>query len=80
MKHRIIKLKEGRPKNYSVEIKKISKTTDFASLVYSCCKRIPKGKVVTYSTIASAIGNPKAVRAVGSALRKNPHAPIVSIF
>ncbi len=34
--------------------------------------RIPKEKVSTYKLIAEALGKPKAFRAVGNALRKNP--------
>lgn len=33
---------------------------------------IPKGKVVTYSQIAKAVGHPKAARAVGNVLHRNP--------
>lgn len=33
---------------------------------------IPKGKVITYKQVAERIGNRKAFRAVGNALRKNP--------
>jgi methylated-DNA-[protein]-cysteine S-methyltransferase len=34
---------------------------------------IPRGETRTYSEIACAIGRPKATRAVGSALRRNPY-------
>ncbi len=44
---------------------------DFANKVFSACKRIPRGKVATYSWIARVIGNPKSARAVGNALNKN---------
>ncbi|PIO05852.1 cysteine methyltransferase [Candidatus Micrarchaeota archaeon CG08_land_8_20_14_0_20_59_11] len=44
---------------------------DFKQRVFEACKRIPKGRVATYSAIARAIGNPKAARAVGNALDKN---------
>ena len=44
--------------------------------VYSLCKRIPKGKVSTYGLIAKAMKT-KAYRAVGTAMRCNPYAPIV---
>jgi len=43
----------------------------FASKVLAAVKRIPKGKVTTYKFLARGIGCPKAVRAVGSALKKN---------
>ena len=33
---------------------------------------IPSGQVSTYSEIAQAIGSPKAVRAVGTAVGRNP--------
>ena len=46
--------------------------TDFQEKVYGVVRKIPKGKVLTYKEIAAAIGNPKAYRAVGNALNKNP--------
>ena len=36
---------------------------------------IPKGQLRTYSQVAKAIKNPKAVRAVANAIAKNPYAP-----
>jgi methylated-DNA-[protein]-cysteine S-methyltransferase len=39
--------------------------------------KIPRGKVTTYKRIAEMIGRPKAYRAVGNALHKNPLAPII---
>lgn len=44
----------------------------FSEDVYSACRLIPRGSVVTYFEIARAIGRPKAVRAVGNALKRNP--------
>lgn len=38
---------------------------------------IPSGTVATYGQIAAILGNPNAARAVGQALRRNPHAPVV---
>jgi O-6-methylguanine DNA methyltransferase len=50
----------------------------FADRVYKTLKgKVPKGKVTTYKALAQAIGKPKAARAVGNALNKNPHAPVV---
>lgn len=46
--------------------------TEFQQLVYEKTQEIPRGMVSTYKEIAAAIGRPKAVRAVGSALNKNP--------
>jgi methylated-DNA-[protein]-cysteine S-methyltransferase len=39
--------------------------------------KIPKGKVSTYKRIAQKIGRPRAYRAAGNALHKNPLAPVV---
>jgi len=46
--------------------------TDFERRVLLKTSEIPSGEVRTYSWVASEIGNPKAVRAVGSALARNP--------
>ena len=46
--------------------------TKFQLKVWNYLKKIPRGKVKTYSQIAIAIGKPKAVRAVGNAVGKNP--------
>ena len=45
--------------------------TNFQIKVWQALLRIPFGQLVTYQTIARAIGNPKAVRAVGSAIGRN---------
>ncbi len=44
----------------------------FQVKVWEALLRIPSGHVTTYSEIADAIGNPRAVRAVGTAVGKNP--------
>ncbi len=44
----------------------------FQIKVWEALLRVPTGQVTTYSDIASAIGNPKAVRAVGTAVGRNP--------
>ncbi|MEO0912136.1 MAG: bifunctional helix-turn-helix domain-containing protein/methylated-DNA--[protein]-cysteine S-methyltransferase [Pseudomonadota bacterium] len=44
----------------------------FQIKVWEALLRIPTGHVTTYSEIAGAIGNPKAVRAVGTAVGRNP--------
>jgi O-6-methylguanine DNA methyltransferase len=46
--------------------------TEFERAVLLKALEIPKGEVRTYAWIAAQIGHPAAVRAVGSALRKNP--------
>ncbi len=48
----------------------------FQIKVWEALLRIPSGHVTTYGEIAAAIGNPKAVRAVGTAVGRNP----ISLF
>ena len=48
--------------------------TPFQEDVYKALKKIPKGSITTYGAIAKYLGT-KAVRAVGTAVGKNPNAP-----
>jgi O-6-methylguanine DNA methyltransferase len=49
----------------------------FAAAVSAAAAKIPRGKVATYATIAEAIGQPRAERAVGNALNRNDRAPVI---
>lgn len=51
--------------------------TDFQLKVWNELLKIPEGATRTYADIAKKIGNPKAVRAVGTAIGKNPIALLV---
>jgi len=51
--------------------------SDFEIRVWETILRIPFGKASTYSDIACHIGKPKAARAVGSAVGKNPISFVV---
>ena len=44
----------------------------FQIKVWEALMRIPSGQVTTYSELATAIGHPRAVRAVGTAVGRNP--------
>ena len=46
---------------------------NFTEMVYGATRKIPEGSVCTYGQIAAHVGAPKAARAVGAALRKNPY-------
>jgi O-6-methylguanine DNA methyltransferase len=50
--------------------------TPFQLAVWSALRNVPYGETRSYADIASAVGNPRAVRAVGGANNKNP-LPIV---
>ena len=51
--------------------------TDFQKAVWMALLNIPKGRVCSYRDIAVAIGRPKAVRAVGTAVGSNPVSLVV---
>ena len=51
------------------------KGTKFQLKVWNYLKKIPRGKVKTYSEVAKSIRKPLAVRAVANAIGKNPQAP-----
>lgn len=51
--------------------------SDFEVRVWETLLRIPMGAATTYSSIASHIGKPKAARAVGAAVGRNPISFVV---
>lgn len=51
--------------------------TDFQISVWKALLEIPIGKLSSYQAVASAVNNPKAVRAVGSAVGDNPVSYII---
>lgn len=51
--------------------------TEFQLAVWDALLQIPEGQVTTYGEVAEAIGNPKAHRATGTAVGKNPVAWVV---
>jgi len=50
--------------------------TSFQKAVWDAISQIPRGKVTTYGAIADYLQT-RAVRAVGTAVGKNPYAPEV---
>lgn len=50
--------------------------TEFQKKVWKACGKIPFGKTTAYGELAQSAGHPKAARAVGSAMAKNP-LPII---
>jgi AraC family transcriptional regulator of adaptative response/methylated-DNA-[protein]-cysteine methyltransferase len=51
--------------------------TDFEVRTWETLLKIPMGKATTYSDVATHIGKPTAVRAVGSAVGRNPISFVV---
>jgi methylated-DNA-[protein]-cysteine S-methyltransferase len=58
------------------EVKLAAAGTEFQLQVWRALSRIPFGQTVSYASMASRIGRPKAVRAVGLANGQNP-LPII---
>lgn len=54
-------------------ILKSNNLTEFEKSVYEAVSKIPQGEVRSYKWVAKKIGRPKAFRAVGNALNKNPY-------
>ncbi len=52
-------------------------STEFQQKVWQALAKIPSGRVTTYGALAKFLKT-KAVRAVGTAIGKNPNAPEVS--
>ncbi len=65
---------KGALKNFNVPLAPVG--TPFQLKVWQALRNIPYGELVSYKTIAEAVGNPKAVRAVGGANGQNP-LPII---
>lgn len=46
--------------------------TPFSIAIYEALRRVPRGKVRTYAGLSADAGRPRAMRAVGQAMAKNP--------
>ncbi len=60
----------GKRKSFSLKLD--FKGTEFQKKVWAALLRIPFAETLSYGQIAKQIKNPKAVRAVGAAIGKNP--------
>ncbi len=54
-----------------------ARATPLQRRVWRALCRIPRGTAITYAELAKRVGKPRAVRAVASAVGKNPFAPAV---
>ena len=76
-KTQILEYLEGERKNFDhIDLLDLE-GTDFQKSVWQALLKIPYGKTSSYKKIAHEIGNPKAVRAVGTAVGKNPFLIII---
>ena len=65
---------KGDPNHFELDF---SGLTEFQREVLEVTSMIPLGETMTYGQVADKIGRPKAARAVGLALRKNPFPLII---
>ena len=75
VEHQITTFLRGERRQLDFPIRMVG--TPFQQRVWRALQQIPYGTTRTYGEIASAIGNPRASRAVGMACNKNPLLLIV---
>ena len=71
LQKQIIAYFEGKPARLNAPLV-LDSLPIFTRKVLAACRKIPSGKTVSYSQLAGMIGKPRASRAVGSALARNP--------
>jgi methylated-DNA-[protein]-cysteine S-methyltransferase len=71
LQKKIIAFFEGKPVKFTVP-SVLNRLPQFARKVLAVCGKIHSGQTVSYSQLARMTGRPRAARAVGSALARNP--------
>lgn len=61
----------GQPVRFRARVD-LSEGTPFQQQVLRACAKIPYGQTVTYGTLAQRVGRPRAARAIGNAMARNP--------
>lgn len=67
---------KGEARDLSTIALDMGQVPPFHRRVYAAARSIPSGETLSYGAVAARLGQPKAARAVGQALRRNPF-PIV---
>ena len=62
---------EGRLRQFNLPLD-LQRGTAFQQLVWQSLQEIPPGQTCTYGELSQRLGKPKAVRAVGAAIGRNP--------
>jgi methylated-DNA-[protein]-cysteine S-methyltransferase len=73
---RVTRLLAGHDEDLSGIPVDLDRAPPFFRRVYEASRRIPRGRVWTYTELAAAAGSPHATRAVGQAMARNP-LPVV---
>lgn len=74
---RIKKHLSGDIQKFQLDYLAIDGVSPFFRSVYEWASKIPSGQTTTYGALAREAGSPKAARAVGQAMAKNPFPLIV---
>ena len=67
----------GEPEDFSDLAVDLEPSSGFQRRVYRRCRRIPYGGTLTYGRLAALAGSPRAARAVGTCMARNPVPLIV---
>lgn len=67
----------GKERRVDLSLLNLSGLTEFSARVLKETLDIPRGKVCTYSGLAARAGFPRAARAVGSVMAKNPFPLVI---
>ena len=74
-RHQLDEYFEGRRRDFDLPVD-LSLARDFGRRVLTELRRVPYGEVTTYGALATRAGKPRAARAVGTIMNRNP-VPIV---
>ncbi|WP_296113858.1 methylated-DNA--[protein]-cysteine S-methyltransferase [uncultured Anaerococcus sp.] len=76
-KEQILEFLEGKREFFErLDFLEIS-GTDFEVKVFKALLKVPYGKTISYKDLAQMVGSPRAYRAVGTAVGKNPFLIII---
>jgi methylated-DNA-[protein]-cysteine S-methyltransferase len=76
LRRSIAKYFEGREVTFEVPVL-LSSCSPFFARVYQACRQVGYGQLITYGELARRAGKPRAARAVGAAMARNPLPLIV---
>ncbi len=74
---RVQRFLEGEAIELELDLLALERYSEFQRKVLVAEHRIPRGWVSVYGRIAKSLGNPRAARAVGNALARNPFPIII---
>ena len=76
LRRRLVAYFDGRDENFADVPLDLDGAAEFHRRAWMACRTIPRGETRTYKWLARAAGSPKAARAAGQSMAKNP-APII---